>query len=211
MFDLILLSIILISAFFAFFRGISLELLSISGWVLSFFGSYYYGNNLVNIVNKIINNILISTGFSYFIVFVIIFVIFSFLTKRFSIYVKESYVGILDKSLGFIFGIFRGYILVGLCFFGFDYFYQGKKLDFIDNSKIVPIIKITNNTIMKLMNIDSKYSQKLSEEVKRKSELLFEKSIDSKLKLKQNSQPEDGVYNDSGRRNLENIIENNLE
>ena len=211
MFDLILLGIILISAFFAFFRGLSLELLSISGWILSFLGSYNYGNNFVNFFNKFINNILISTVFSYFIIFVIIFIIFSFVTKRFSIYIKESYVGILDKSLGFIFGVLRGYILIGFCFFGFDYLYQGKKLDFIDNSKIVPIIKITNITIMKLMNIDSKYSQRLSEEVKKKSELLFEKSIDSKLKLKQNSQSGREIYNDSGRRNIENIIENNLE
>ena len=211
MFDLIILSIILISAFFAFFLGISLELLSISGWILSFIGAHKYGNNLVNFFNKFINNILISTGLSYFIVFLIIFIIFSFLTKRFSIYIKESYVGILDKTLGFIFGILRGYLLIGLCFFGFDYFYQGKKLDFIDNSKIIPIIKITNNTILRLMKIDNKYSQKLSEEVKKKSELLFEKSIDSKLKLKRNSQSENEIYDDSGRQNLENIIENNLE
>ena len=211
MFDLIILSIILISAFFAFFRGISLELLSISGWILSFIGAHKYGYNLVNFFNKFINNILISTGLSYFIVFLIIFIIFSFLTKRFSIYIKESYVGILDKTLGFIFGILRGYLLIGLCFLGFDYFYQGKKLDFIDNSKIVPIIKITNNTILRLMKIDNKYSQKLSEEVKKKSELLFEKSIDSKLKLKRNSQSENEIYDDSGKQNLENIIENNLE
>ena len=211
MFDLIILSIILLSAFFAFFRGISLELLSISGWILSFIGAHKYGNNLVNFFNKFINNILVSTGLSYLVVFLIIFIIFSFLTKRFSIYIKESYVGILDKTLGFIFGILRGYLLIGLCFLGFDYFYQGKKLDFIDNSKIIPIIKITNNTILRLMKIDNKYSQKLSEEVKKKSELLFEKSIDSKLKLKRNSQSENEIYDDSGRQNLENIIENNLE
>ena len=61
------------------------------------------------------------------------------------------------------------------------------------------------------MKIDNKYSQKLSEEVKKKSELLFEKSIDSKLKLKRNSQSENEIYDDSGKQNLENIIENNLE
>ena len=145
MFDVIILVLILISALFAFFRGFSLELLSISVWVISFFGSYAYGNNLVNFFNKIINNILISTGISYTVVFIIIFVIFSFFTRKFSIYIKDSYVGLIDKSLGFIFGILRGYIIVGLSFFCFDYFYQGKELKFINNSKIVPVIKITNN------------------------------------------------------------------
>ena len=122
MFDVIILVLIFISALFAFFRGFSLELLSISVWVISFFGSYAYGVNLINFFNKIINNILISTAISYVVVFTIIFVIFSFLTRKFSVFIKDSYVGLIDKSLGFIFGILRGYVIVGLCFFLFDYF-----------------------------------------------------------------------------------------
>ena len=211
MFDVLILLIILISAFFAFFRGISLEILSISGWIISFLGSYIYGNNLVNIINQILNNIFISNIISHVITFLVIFVVFSFLTRKFSSYIKDSYVGLLDKSLGFVFGITRGYVLVGLCFFTFDYFYQGKKIDLIENSKIIPIIKITNNMILELMNIDNKYSKKLRDEIKKKSDLLFEKSIDSKLKLKKNSETEQNIYDNIGRKNIENIIENNLE
>ncbi len=211
MFDVIILVLILISALFAFFRGFSLELLSISVWVISFFGSYAYGNNFINFFNKIINNILISTGISYVLAFLIIFVIFSFFTRKFSVYIKDSYVGLIDKSLGFIFGILRGYVIVGLCFFCFDYFYQGKKLEFIDNSKIIPVIKITNNEIFRFLKIDNKYSENLSTEIKKKSDLLFEKSIDSKLRIKKNSKNQENIYNESGRKNIENIIENNLE
>lgn len=211
MFDIIILVLILISALFAFFRGFSLELLSISVWVVSFFGSYAYGNNFVNFFNKIINNILISTGISHVVVFLIIFTIFSFFTRKFSVYIKGSYVGLIDKSLGFIFGILRGYVIVGLCFFCFDYFYQGKRLEFIDNSKIIPVIKITNNEIFRFFKIDNKYSESLSSEIKKKSDLLFEKSIDSKLRIKKNSKNQENIYNESGRKNIENIIENNLE
>ena len=211
MFDVIILVLIFISALFAFFRGFSLELLSISVWIISFFGSYAYGNNLINFFNKIINNILISTAISYIVVFLIIFVIFSFLTRKFSVFIKDSYVGLIDKSLGFIFGILRGYVIVGLCFFLFDYFYNGKRLEFIDNSKIIPVIKITNNEIFRFLKIDNKYSENLSTEIKKKSDLLFEKSIDSKLRIKKNSKNQENIYNESGRKNIENIIENNLE
>ncbi len=211
MFDVIILVLIFISALFAFFRGFSLELLSISVWVISFFGSYAYGVNLINFFNKIINNILISTAISYVVVFTIIFVIFSFLTRKFSVFIKDSYVGLIDKSLGFIFGILRGYVIVGLCFFLFDYFYNGKRLEFIDNSKIIPVIKITNNEILRFLKIDNKYSENLSTEIKKKSDLLFEKSIDSKLRIKKNSKNQENIYNESGRKNIENIIENNLE
>ena len=211
MFDVIILVLIFISALFAFFRGLSLELLSISVWIISFFGSYAYGNNLVNFFNKIVNNILISTAISYVLAFLIIFVIFSFLTRKFSVFIKDSYVGLIDKSLGFIFGILRGYIIVGLCFFLFDYFYKGKRLKFIDNSKIIPVIKITNNEIFRFLKVDNKYSENLSTEIKKKSDLLFEKSIDSKLRIKKNSKNQENIYNESGRKNIENIIENNLE
>ena len=211
MFDVIILVLIFISALFAFFRGFSLELLSISVWVISFFGSYAYGVNLINFFNKIINNILISTAISYVVAFLIIFVIFSFLTRKFSVFIKDSYVGLIDKSLGFIFGILRGYLIVGLCFFLFDYFYNGKRLEFIDNSKIIPVIKITNNEIFRFLKIDNKYSENLSTEIKKKSDLLFEKSIDSKLRIKKNSKNQENIYNESGRKNIENIIENNLE
>ncbi len=211
MFDVIILVLIFISALFAFFRGLSLELLSISVWIISFFVSYTYGNNLINFFNKIINNILISTTISYVVTFLIIFVIFSFLTRKFSVFIKDSYVGLIDKSLGFIFGILRGYVIVGLCFFLFDYFYNGKRLEFIDNSKIIPVIKITNNEIFRFLKIDNKYSENLSTEIKKKSDLLFEKSIDSKLRIKKNSKNQENIYNESGRKNIENIIENNLE
>ena len=211
MFDVIILVLILISALFAFFRGFSLELLSISVWVISFFGSYSYGKNFVNFFNKIINNILISTGISYVVAFLVIFIFFSFFTRKFSVYVKNSYVGLIDKSLGFIFGILRGYLIVGLCFFCFDYFYQGKRLKFIDNSKIIPVIKITNNEILRFLDIDNRYSENLSSEIKKKSDLLFEKSIDSKLRIKKNSKNQENIYNESGRKNIESIIENNLE
>ena len=211
MFDIIILVLIFISALFAFFRGLSLELLSISVWIISFFGSYAYGNNLVNFFNKIVNNILISTAISYVGAFLVIFVIFSFLTRKFSVFIKDSYVGLIDKSLGFIFGILRGYVIVSLCFFLFDYFYKGKKLEFIDNSEIIPVIKITNNEIFRFLKIDNKYSENLSTEIKKKSDLLFEKSIDSKLRIKKNSKNQENIYNESGRKNIENIIENNLE
>ena len=211
MFDIIILVVILISGFFAFFRGFSLELLSITGWVISFLGSYFYGNNLINIANKYINNILISSVLSYVLIFLFIFSIFTFLTRKFSFFIKESYLGILDKSLGFIFGLLRGYILIGLSFFAFDYFYQGGKENFIEQSKIIPVIRITNNSILKLMNIDTQYSKKLSDEIKKKSDSLFEKSIDSKLRLKQNSNTDKNMYDSLGRKNIETIIENNLE
>ena len=52
-----------------------------------------------------------------------------------------------------------------------------------------------------ISKIDNKYSENLRTKLK-KSDLLFEKSIDSKLRIKKNSKNQENIYNESGRKIL---------
>ncbi len=208
MFDLIIIILIFVSAFFAFIRGFSLEILSLSGWVLSIGISYLYGGIATNQINQFLNNLVISSTISYIASFIILLVVFSFLTKNISSIIKNSFAGILDRSLGFFYGLLRGYLVVCFCYFSFDYFYSGPKLDFMNESKLIPLIKISNKEILNIMKIDNNYSKKLREEIDQKSNFLFQKSIDSKLKFREKD--EDNSYNEENKKNIENIINNNL-
>ncbi len=208
MFDLIIIVIIILSAFFAFVRGFSLEILSLSGWFISIGLSYLYGGIATNYINTLLNNLIISSVISYTLFFVLILIIFSLLTKNISSIIKDSFVGILDRSLGFFYGLARGYLLISFCYFSYDYFYRGEKPDFLDNSKLIPIVKITNKEIFEIMQIDNDYSKRLRDEIEEKSNFLFKKSIESKLKFKNKS--EENTYDDKNKKDLENIIENNI-
>ena len=209
MFDLIIITLIFISAFFAFIRGFSLEILSLSGWIFSIGISYLYGGIASNQINQFLNNLIISSIVSYIFSFIILLVIFSYLTKNVSSVIKNSFAGILDRSLGFFYGLFRGYLLICFCYFCFDYFFSGPKPSFLENSKLVPIIKISNKKIFSIMEVDNEYSRKLREEIEQKSNFLFKKSIDSKLKLKEKNM--DNSYDEKNKRDLENIINNNID
>ena len=209
MLDLILIILIFISAFFAFIRGFSLEILSLSGWIFSIGISYLYGGIASNQINQLLDNFLISTIVSYVFSFIILLIIFSFLTKNVSSLIKNSFAGLLDRSLGFFYGLLRGYLLVCFSYFCFDYFYSGSKPIFLENSKLVPIIKISNKEIFNIMQIDNEYSKKLREEIDQKSNFLFKKSIDSKLKFREKDM--DNSYNEKNKKDLENIINNNLD
>ena len=209
MLDLIIIILIFISAFFAFIRGFSLEILSLSGWIFSIGISYLYGGLASNQINQFLDNFLISTVISYVFSFILLLIIFSYLTKNVSSLIKSSFAGLLDRSLGFFYGLLRGYLLICFCYFCFDYFYSGSKPIFIESSKLVPIIKISNKAIFNIMQVDNEYSKKLRKEIEQKSNFLFKKSIDSKLKFREKDM--DNSYNEKNKKYLENIINNNLD
>ena len=209
MLDLIIIILIFISAFFAFIRGFSLEILSLSGWIFSIGISYLYGGLASNQINQFLDNFLISTVISYVFSFILLLITFSYLTKNVSSLIKNSFAGLLDRSLGFFYGLLRGYLLICFCYFCFDYFYSGSKPIFIESSKLIPIIKISNKEIFNIMQVDNEYSKKLRKEIEQKSNFLFKKSIDSKLKFREKDM--DNSYNEKNKKDLENIINNNLD
>ena len=209
MLDLIIIILIFISAFFAFIRGFSLEILSLSGWIFSIGISYLYGGLASNQINQFLDNFLISTVISYVFSFILLLIIFSYLTKNVSSLIKNSFAGLLDRSLGFFYGLLRGYLLICFCYFCFDYFYSGSKPILLESSKLVPIIKISNKEIFNIMQVDNEYSKKLRKEIEQKSNFLFKKSIDSKLKFREKDM--DNSYNEKNKKYLENIINNNLD
>ena len=210
-FDLSILVFILFSAFFAFLRGFSQELFSLLSWVGSFIGSYVFGGLLISKINQIFNNILISSIVSYVTVFIILLFILSFITKKFANTVKESDVGMVDRTLGFLFGVLRGYVIISFSLFSLDYFYDNKNIKWIQDSKINFVILVTNNKIIEIFDLNRDYSAKIQKEIELKSNKLFEKSIDSHLKLKNHSDIEKKLYDKNERKNLDYLIENNTE
>jgi len=206
--DFSILLFLVISALFSFMRGISQEFLSLLTWIVSFFGSYKYGEIFVNFFNKFVDNILFSNIASYVILFLILMVFFSMITKKFSFLIKQSYVGMVDRTGGFLFGLLRGYLIISLCFFTFHYFYNGKKIIWVEKSKFNFVILKTNEKILRFFDSENKISSKLRKEIEEKSSTLFEKSIDSQIKLKKLMDKEKKIYNENDKKNLDYLIEN---
>ena len=206
--DFSILLFIVLSAFFSFMRGFSQEILALISWVLSFFGSYKYGENFANSLNKLIDNIVISSIASYVITFIIFMIVLSFITKSFSSLIKKSYIGLVDRTGGFLFGLLRGYLIVSLCFFTFHYFYNGEKIIWIEKSKFNFVTLISNEKILKFFNEKNEFTKKLRQEIDSKSNSLFEKSIDSQIKLKKFMDQEKKIYNEKDKNSLDYLIEN---
>ena len=207
-FDFFILFFILVSAFFSFLRGFSHESLSLINWILALLASYNFGGKFTNLINKFVNNLFFSNGISYLLTFLMIFIFFSILTKKISSLIKKSQIGFVDRTGGFFFGILRGYLIICLCFFSFHFFYKGDKFEWIEKSKFNFVTLITNEKIVNFLEEESEFAETLRTEIDEKSEILFEKSIDSQIKLKKLIDKDNKIYNDADKKSLEYLIEN---
>ena len=110
--DVVFLVIVGVSALVALARGVTKELLSITGWILAAVSVYY----LLPIVDPITRKYIASEVFSNLVsgmVILIMFCIFWVLAAdKISTQIRFSKLSSLDRILGFIFGIFRGVIIV---------------------------------------------------------------------------------------------------
>lgn len=206
-FDISIIFFILISAIFSFTRGFSQEILSLISWVSAFFISYFFSIYFISHVDKIINNLVISKIFTYFIVFILSLFVLSFFTSRFASSVKRSSVGMLDRSLGFVFGIARGYILLALCLYLFNSLYSEKNPEWIEKSKMNDLLRYGSIKIITMFDKNNDSIKDVENQLNKKSEELFEKSIDSYLRRERKMNPESEGYKKRDRDNLEYLIE----
>jgi membrane protein required for colicin V production len=125
--DLILLVVMLVSAMLAMIRGFMREILSIAAWVIAALAAIYFSPRLMPVVKSYFNlsdtpaNIIAAAG-----LFLVTLLIVSVITVRISDMILDSRVGAPDRTLGFLFGLGRGLIIVVVAFLFFDWLVPAK-------------------------------------------------------------------------------------
>jgi membrane protein required for colicin V production len=114
--DIILLVVMLISGLLAMVRGFMREVLSIAAWVLAAVATLYSYGKLLPLAKQYFNNDVVAAVAVVGGVFLLTLLVVSVLTIRVSDMVLDSRVGALDRTLGFLFGLGRGLIIVVIAF-----------------------------------------------------------------------------------------------
>ena len=110
--DILLIVVMLISGLLAMVRGFMREVLSITAWVLAAGATLYSYPKLLPFAKQYFNNDIVAAVAVVGGVFLVTLLIVSVLTIRISDMVLDSRVGALDRTLGFLFGLARGLIIV---------------------------------------------------------------------------------------------------
>jgi membrane protein required for colicin V production len=159
--DLVLAAIMLISGFLAMLRGLTRELLSIAAWVAAAGAAgityFFYQDEIKQLVP--IQPEIAAVGGVAALVFLIVLVVVSLLTIKVGDWVLDSSIGALDRTLGLLFGLARGIILVGIIFWFFIKFTDDKsRPDFIEDAYSRDAIMWTSN---KLEQVGQKFALKI--------------------------------------------------
>ncbi|HVY57259.1 MAG TPA: CvpA family protein [Xanthobacteraceae bacterium] len=119
--DILLLVVMLISGLLAMIRGFMREVLSIAAWGAAALVTLYTYARLLPVTKQYINNDMAATGATVAGIFLVTLLVASVVTIRISDMVLDSRVGALDRTLGFLFGLGRGLIIVVVAFQLFDW------------------------------------------------------------------------------------------
>lgn len=119
--DIILLVVMLISGLLAMIRGFMREILSIAAWAAAAVVTLYFFKRLMPFAESYFNNKYVAMGAVIAGLFLGTLLIVSILTIRISDMILDSRIGALDRSLGFLFGLARGLIIVVVAYLFFDW------------------------------------------------------------------------------------------
>ncbi|KAB2847939.1 MAG: hypothetical protein F9K44_12145 [Hyphomicrobiaceae bacterium] len=132
-FDWAVLALLLISGVLAMYRGFTREMLSILSWAVAGAAGAYVGYTQKALARDLVKNFSVTESEQIIalgqagigiVVFLLVLIVVHFLTMRLSDKVLDSHVGIVDRLLGFIFGVVRGLLVVGILFSGYENFVE---------------------------------------------------------------------------------------
>jgi membrane protein required for colicin V production len=119
--DVLVVLVLVISALIAFLRGFAHELLSIVSWVGAIFATLYGFPLAQPHARAIIPIELLADVIAGVVIFIVVLVILSIATRVVANFIQESSLGALDRSLGLVFGLLRGFVLVCLAWLALDW------------------------------------------------------------------------------------------
>jgi membrane protein required for colicin V production len=112
--DFVVFGVLIVSGLFAFMRGFVHEALSLGGWIGSAFTVLYGLPYVRPITRGWIGLSWLADVAAALLLFIGALVVFSLITHAVSRKVRESQLGVLDRTLGFGFGLLRGSLIVCL-------------------------------------------------------------------------------------------------
>jgi len=151
----ILIAVMLISALLAMIRGFMREVLSIAAWGIAAVVTLYSYSKLLPFAKTYFNNDIVATAVVVGGTFLGTLLIVSVITVRFSDMVLDSRVGALDRTMGFLFGLGRGLVIVVVAFLFFAWLVpERSQPEWIRSAKSRFVLQGTGDWLMSMLPDD---------------------------------------------------------
>jgi membrane protein required for colicin V production len=153
--DIVLIVVMLISGLLAMVRGFMREALSIIAWILAAGATLYAYSKLLPLAKQYFNNDIVAAVAVIGGVFLLTLLVVSVLTVRISDMVLDSRVGALDRTLGFLFGLARGLVIVVVAFMFFSWLVPDRSQpEWVRSAKSRVVLTGTGQWLMSMLPED---------------------------------------------------------
>ncbi|HEX9769449.1 MAG TPA: CvpA family protein [Kiloniellales bacterium] len=122
--DLIVLAVVLISGLFAFVRGLVHELLALGAWIGAGIATYYGIDHAIPLARRLTEVQPIADVGAGAALFLVVLIVLSVATRILVKQIRKSSLGALDRSLGLLFGLARGALIVAVAWLAAAWAYQ---------------------------------------------------------------------------------------
>jgi membrane protein required for colicin V production len=158
--DFLLLGIMLVSGLLALARGFTREVLSLVAWAVAAVAAYFAikqpdlvafaKSNIPYLDKEILAQIAVGAA-----AFLVALIIVSIISVKISDYVVDSAAGSFDRTLGFIFGVVRGFIFVAIAYLFYGWLIPFEKQEaWVRNAYSLPMIKSAGEGLLSFMPPD---------------------------------------------------------
>src|ERR1700744_180517 len=150
--DLGVLGVVFVSALLSMMRGFTREVLAIGSWVAAAAAAYYLHPVVMPYLAPYLHQLVVLRAVAGAIVFFATLIIVSLFTVRLSDAILDSKIGALDRSLGFVFGAVRGFLLAVVAFAIYNWLVGDKQQpDWVQNAKTRPMLTDAADKIIALL------------------------------------------------------------
>jgi membrane protein required for colicin V production len=153
--DLVVLAVMLVSGLLAMVRGFMREVLSIAAWGAAALVTLYAFQKLLPTAKTYFSNDTVAAVVVVAGVFLGTLIVVSIVTVRISDMILDSRIGALDRTLGFLFGLARGLLIVVVAYQFFIWLVPDKQRpDWVTNAKSRTVLQGTGEWLMSLLPDD---------------------------------------------------------
>jgi membrane protein required for colicin V production len=153
--DLLVLTIMLVSGVLAMIRGFFREVLSVAAWAAAAAVTVMFYDKLLPIAEA---NLGTGTSAKVAVIlgtFLVTLLIGTIIVARISNMVLDSRIGALDRTLGMVFGLARGLLIMVVAFFLFTWFVPADKLpEGVRDAKSRETLQVTGKWLQSLLPQD---------------------------------------------------------
>ena len=160
--DLGVIAVVFVSALLSMLRGFTREVLAIGSWGAAAAAAYFFHPLALPYVKPYIAKDTIALAVAAGAVFFVTLIVVSLITVKISDMILDSEIGALDRSLGFLFGAGRGYLLCAIAFVFFAWLVPEKSYPaWVQNSKTRSWLEATGSSLQAMLpeNLDTSLSK----------------------------------------------------